>query len=80
MLIVHSDNDFYTHLRECEKDTDSIYILEDLEGGEKTNGEIYYIFGKTERERQTESFLTWVCVKSFHEISTSFFAFYILYL
>ena len=78
MFIVHSDNDFYIHLRECEKDTDSIYILEDLEGGEKTNGEIYYIFGKTERE--TESFLTWVGVKSFHEISISFFAFYILYL
>ena len=26
MLIVHSDNDFYIHLREGEKDTDSIYI------------------------------------------------------
>ena len=47
MFIVHSDNDFYIHLRECEEDTDSIYIyiLEDLEGGERTNGEIYYIFG-----------------------------------
>ena len=25
MLIVLSDNHFYLHLRECEKDTDSIY-------------------------------------------------------
>ena len=25
MFIVHSDNDFYIHLRECENDTDSIY-------------------------------------------------------
>ena len=25
ILIVHCDNDFYLHLRECEKDTDSIY-------------------------------------------------------
>ena len=49
MLIVHSDNDFYLHLRECEKDTNS--ILYDLEDGEKTNGEIYYIFGKKQRER-----------------------------
>ena len=78
MLIVHSDNDFYIHLRECEKDTVSIYILDDLKDGEKTNGEIYCIFGKT--ERVTESFLIWVCVKSFHDISISFFVFFILYL
>ena len=51
MLFVHSDNDFYLHLRECEKDK-IVYILDDLKDGEKTNGEIYYIFGKTERERQ----------------------------
>ena len=48
MLIAHSDNDFYIHLRECEKDT--VSIREDIEDGEKTNGEIYYIFGKTDRE------------------------------
>ena len=53
-----------------------MYILDDVEDGEKTNGEIYYILAKTERE--TESFLTWVCVKSFHEISISFFVFFIV--
>ena len=31
-----------------------VYILKDLEDGEKTKGEIYYIFGKTKRERETD--------------------------
>ena len=51
----------FIYTRESARRIQLVYILDDLEDGEKTNGEIYFIFGKTERERQNLFFNMGVC-------------------
>ena len=54
-----------------------MFVLDDLEDGEKSNGEIIIFL---EKQNHIILFNIRVCVKSSHKISISFFVFFILYL